>query len=189
MENKRKLILEIGEKIISEKGYTKTTIEEITKKAKIAKGTFYIYFKNKEEFFPSIIEEALDQLIKEIKRETDKIDDFFGKMKKGIEMYFSYFEKRYSLFKILIQEKPFLKRKEFINFWERFFNKWDFIKKGIENAIKEKKLKEIEPDDIIYSLLGILHGNIHRWILNERKYSLKDKTETVFEIIVNGIKR
>jgi AcrR family transcriptional regulator len=189
MENKRNLILKVAEKIISEKGYSKTTVEEITKKVKIAKGTFYLYFKNKEELFNSIIKEGLDNLVIEIKKEIENIKDPFEKIKKGIEMYLSYHEKNYSLFKILIQEKPFLKRENFVNFWEDFFKKWDFIKNGFEEEIKKGNIKNLNPDDIIYSLLGILHGNIHRWILNKRKYSLVEKKDVIYEIFVNGIRR
>ncbi len=190
MKNKRELILKIGEKIISEKGYSKTTIEEITKKAKIGKGTFYIYFKDKRDLFFSIIKEGLENLMEKIKKEVEKIDDFFERLKKGVEIYLSYHEKNYALFKILLQEKPFIKRKNFEIFWKDFFNKWEvFMKEGFEKQIKEGKIKDVEIDDIIYSLIGILHGNIHRWIVSGRKYSLVAKKDIIFEIFTEGIRR
>lgn len=188
MKNKKENILKAAEKIISQKGYFATTVEEITKKAGIGKGTFYIYFKNKEDLFYSIIKEGLDNLVVEIKNSTEKIDDFFEKLKKGIEMYLAYHQKNYFLFKILIQEKP-LKTRNFTNFWKDFFDRWDFIKKGINQQIEKGIIKKIQPDDIIYSLLGLLHGNIHRWIVEERNYSLIEKKDVIFEIFVNGIRR
>ena len=155
MENKKKLILKAGEEIISKKGFSNATIEEITKRAKVGKGTFYLYFKNKDDLFYSIIKEGLDALVIEIRKTIEKIDDFFEKLKKGIEMYLTYHQKNYFLFKILLQEKPFLKNKNFVNFWDDFFNRWDFIKKVIKEQIKKKKIKNIQPDDFLYSLLGI----------------------------------
>jgi len=189
MESKRNLILKAGEEIIGKKGFSNATIEEITKKAKVGKGTFYLYFKNKEELFYSIVKEGLDALVIEIRKATEEIEGFFEKLKKGIEMYLLYHQKNYFLFKILLQEKPFLKNKNFVNFWDDFFKKWDFIKKGIKKQIEEKKIKDIQPDDFLYSLLGILHGNIHRWLVQGRKYFLVEKKDVIYEIFVNGIRR
>ncbi|HOK56202.1 MAG TPA: TetR/AcrR family transcriptional regulator [bacterium] len=190
MENKRKLIIKVAEKLISQKGYSKTTIEEITRKAGIGKGTFYLYFKNKNDLFFSIIKEEFENLMLKIKKEVEGIDDFFERLKKEIEMYLDYHEKNYAFFKILLQEKPFIRKKSFEKFWKDFFERWDnFMKKGFEEQIKKNKIKKFDLEDIIYSLIGILHGNIHRWILNERKYSLVKKKEVIFKIFIEGIRR
>ena len=45
----RKKLTEAGKKIICEKGLTNTSIEEITEAAGVSKGTFYTYFKRKED--------------------------------------------------------------------------------------------------------------------------------------------
>jgi len=187
---KKDLILKAGTRIISEKGYSSATIDEITKKAGVGKGTFYLYFKDKSELFFSIIEKEFDNLIQDIVKAVEGMDDFFEKIKKGIEMYLLYHQKNYFLFKILIQEKPFMKKKNFENFWEDFFSRWVFIKEGIRQQIKEGKIKQgMDPDDIIYSLLGIIHSNIHRWVLSGRRYPLVNKTETIYQIFVSGIRR
>jgi len=189
MKNKRESIIEVASKTFGEKGYSLTTIDEITKKAGIGKGTFYIYFKNKDDLFYAIVEENFNNFLNEVKTEIEKIDNFFARLKKFIEMYLLHHEKNYFLFKILVQEKPSLKRGEFIKFWNTFFSKWDFLKNEILKQIKEGTLKKLDPDDIMYSFLGILHGNIHRWLLSGRQYSLSKKTDTVYELFINGIRK
>ncbi|MCM8820744.1 MAG: TetR/AcrR family transcriptional regulator [Candidatus Omnitrophica bacterium] len=187
--NKKRLILKVATKIISEKGYSTATIDEITKRAGVGKGTFYLYFKDKADLFYSIIKDEFDNLIRETIKSVEGIDDFFEKIRKGIEMYLSYHQKNYFLFKILLQEKPCFKKIDFHRFWDDFFSRWGVIKEGIKQQIKECKIREMDPDDIIYSLLGILHSHIHRWILSGRRYSLADKTDTIYEIFINGIRR
>ncbi|MCX7917148.1 MAG: TetR/AcrR family transcriptional regulator [bacterium] len=190
MKNKRKMILKVAERLISQKGYSKTTIEEITKKVGIGKGTFYLYFKDKNDLFFSIIKEEFENLMLKIKEEVEEIEDFFERLKKGIEIYLEYHEKNYNFFKILLQEKPFIKRKSFEKFWRDFFKKWgSFMKDGFEEQIKKNKIKKIDLEDIIYSLIGILHGNIHNWIINNRKYSLVEKKDVIFKIFTEGIRR
>ena len=48
LETRRKL-LEAGKRIMTEKGMSNTCVEEITKAAGVSKGTFYTYFRRKEE--------------------------------------------------------------------------------------------------------------------------------------------
>ncbi|MED1283041.1 TetR/AcrR family transcriptional regulator [Bacillus mycoides] len=52
---RRNEILETAERLFVTKGYTKTTVNDILKEIGIAKGTFYHYFKSKEEVMDEII--------------------------------------------------------------------------------------------------------------------------------------
>ena len=49
-------ILEVGTEIIHQKGYNHTGIQEILNTANVPKGSFYNYFKNKEDFGLQIID-------------------------------------------------------------------------------------------------------------------------------------
>ena len=49
-------ILEVGAEIIHQKGYNHTGIQEILTAANVPKGSFYNYFKNKEDFGLQIID-------------------------------------------------------------------------------------------------------------------------------------
>lgn len=59
-EERRTEILDTAEKLFYSKGYTKTTINDILKEIGIAKGTFYYYFKSKEEVMHAIIHRIVD---------------------------------------------------------------------------------------------------------------------------------
>ncbi len=49
----KKYLLEIGKVLLLQYGIKKTTVDDIVNEANIAKGTFYLYFKSKEDFFIS----------------------------------------------------------------------------------------------------------------------------------------
>ncbi|HLR14197.1 MAG TPA: TetR/AcrR family transcriptional regulator [Bacillota bacterium] len=50
MDEKKKHVLACGVRLFAQKGYHKTSIEEIAKEAGISKGAFYLYFSSKESF-------------------------------------------------------------------------------------------------------------------------------------------
>ena len=59
-ELRKNQILDGAEKLIARNGYYQTHVEDILREVKLGKGTFYLYFKNKEDLFISILERFLD---------------------------------------------------------------------------------------------------------------------------------
>lgn len=54
-KEKRERLINAGITLFSRQGFSDTTIEEITSQAGVAKGTFYLYFKDKQQFFQEIV--------------------------------------------------------------------------------------------------------------------------------------
>lgn len=59
-EERKSEILDAAEMLFTSKGYAKTTINDILNEVGIAKGTFYYYFKSKEEVMDAIIMRAIN---------------------------------------------------------------------------------------------------------------------------------
>ncbi|NJE13628.1 TetR/AcrR family transcriptional regulator [Thermococcus sp. LS2] len=55
----REKILKAARELFAEKGYDKTTVDEIVERAGVAKGTFYNYFKSKEELIKIVALQSL----------------------------------------------------------------------------------------------------------------------------------
>ncbi len=52
------------------KGYHETSISDIIKRADIARGTFYLYFKDKREIFDALFDQLLEQINASVRRVT-----------------------------------------------------------------------------------------------------------------------
>ncbi len=59
-------LLRCAERVFSEKGYHEARVENITRMGRVAKGTIYQYFKNKEEIFIALLASYLDEWEKAI---------------------------------------------------------------------------------------------------------------------------
>ena len=73
-EDRRQMILECSKKLFSKKGYFNTQISDIVKKANIARGTVYQYFKNKDDIFITILEDGYSQWRNALEDDTKDID-------------------------------------------------------------------------------------------------------------------
>jgi len=60
--NKKDKIISVSLDLFLNRGFNETTIDEITKHANISKGSFYTYFKTKEELLEKIIENLIDKI-------------------------------------------------------------------------------------------------------------------------------
>jgi len=68
-EERKKELVDIAEQLFIKNGYEQTAVSDIVKKAKVAQGTFYYYFKTKEE----ILDLLTDRYIKSNVKGYEKI--------------------------------------------------------------------------------------------------------------------
>ncbi|CDQ38333.1 MULTISPECIES: TetR/AcrR family transcriptional regulator [Virgibacillus] len=68
MNDKKQKLIEIGMKLIAEKGYYNTSIQEIANEAGVSKGSFYIYFSSKEAFIATAIHNFHQRISEEMKQ-------------------------------------------------------------------------------------------------------------------------
>ena len=72
-KNKQDALLASAFKLFTEKGINNTSISEIVKNAKMAKGTFYLYFKDKYDIRDRLITHKADKLFENANVEIEKV--------------------------------------------------------------------------------------------------------------------
>ncbi len=101
-EIRRTEIIDIAEELFLKSGYNETAVSDIVKRVGVSQGTFYYYFKSKEDILNAIIERYIDDIkvgVKAIAAKDDinaieKIMAFFGflnNMDQGKEKLIDYF--------------------------------------------------------------------------------------------------
>ena len=68
-------LLAAGVRLVVEKGFNNISVEDITKTAGVAKGSFYTYFKRKEDLIQEINRSATEQLLEGIASANVGIED------------------------------------------------------------------------------------------------------------------
>jgi len=61
-EERRTQLINIAEKLFIERGYDEVSVSDIVKKADVAQGTFYYYFKSKDEMRDAVIEKNMGEV-------------------------------------------------------------------------------------------------------------------------------
>lgn len=174
-ETRRKLI-EASKRIICEKGLDNTSVEEITAAAGVSKGTFYTYFKQKED----VVFELSDFMFLEILDNAKKTDGpFCSRMRRYMVEFSDYIEKGSAR---LAQEwvrnvvnPPITEDGPGLSKWRLDVSS---VEELLKTGISEGQLKEELPAEKVAPMITEqLYGELLCWCMNDGTYSLRERTE------------
>ncbi len=176
LETKRKL-LEAAKGIIREKGLVNTSVEEITRACGVSNGTFYTYFKRKEDvvfalnhdMFREIYEEAQSYSGPFMERLTFYMVNFSGHIERdGLKLCQEWV--RNTVDPDLV-ENPYDKGKLRMDI--------DSMKGMLQSGVSRGELKEDTPIDALAdALTDILYGEMLCWDMAGGAYSFEERTNT-----------
>jgi AcrR family transcriptional regulator len=84
----RKALLDAARDLVFEKGHDRISIQEITKRARVATGTYYNYFDTKLDVFMAIAQDLQDQLAVDLETTRESIKDPAMKVAVTLKYYF-----------------------------------------------------------------------------------------------------
>jgi TetR/AcrR family fatty acid metabolism transcriptional regulator len=182
-------IIKAATKMFARKGFYKTRISEIAKEAKVADGTVYIYFENKDDILISLFEEqmkaVMDNMVEQISEETDPVK----KLEKFALIHLQLIEQNPDMAEIIQvevrQSSKFMK--EYKN--EKFVQYLDLISEIVREG-QEKHIfkKEVIPGMAKRAFFGALDEMSRFWVLSTRKqYDIKTAAKQISEYFLNGI--
>ena len=83
---RRQQLLHAARTLFAERGYHETTVDDITRAADVAKGTFYLYFSEKREIYVEVIRSFLDVIkgfVDLVTEQTPSPSDYFDRVRRG----------------------------------------------------------------------------------------------------------
>jgi AcrR family transcriptional regulator len=73
-EIRREELINIAEELFATQGYDETPVSDIVKKAQVAQGTFYYYFKSKDEILDAIVDRIIFDIAVFLKEQSQRKD-------------------------------------------------------------------------------------------------------------------
>ena len=172
----RKKLIAAGRKIICEKGLVNTTIEEITEACGVSKGTFYTYFKRKEDIVFELSHEIFAQILEDAKR-------FQGTFPQRLEHYMVNFSSYIESSGVKLAQE-WIRNVVNPHFWDSIDEKNKLtldlasmealLSVGIENG----ELTPATPVNLLsHTLIDLLYGQLLCWCMSDGVYSFKERTQ------------
>jgi len=146
-------ICEAAEELFAQNGFYGTEINDITKKAGVAAGTFYVYFPNKINVFLYLMDDLGRKLRRSIRLAKTEAPDasFIEKERITFRAWFAFVREHYGLFRIVWQSQ-FVDAEMFKSYYERFSK--GYIDE-LSNSQQNGETRDLDPVLISYALMGI----------------------------------
>ncbi|HVG23745.1 MAG TPA: helix-turn-helix domain-containing protein [Thermoanaerobaculia bacterium] len=89
-------------RVIARKGMAAATIQEIADEAGVAKGTIYLYFRDREELVEKTFESAMSQLLEKVDAAIASNDTFEGKIRAIMTAKLAFFSANREFFRLYL---------------------------------------------------------------------------------------
>ncbi|MFZ3046728.1 MAG: TetR/AcrR family transcriptional regulator [Desulfatirhabdiaceae bacterium] len=198
-ERRRQQIIVAAKRVFSDKGFNKSTMEDIASEAELSPGTLYLYFKNKEELYASLSLRILQYLhirVEHVNKEAELTPN--QKVDKLIEaMYDVYdFDPLIIINMFHLQSSETLKNlsQGLLTQIEDLSRKSiGAIAKIFEEGIQKGAFIQKHPvalSDIFWSLFsGVVLWEASKKIMDNDKDYLRQTLELAFDVFKRGIQK
>jgi TetR/AcrR family transcriptional regulator, fatty acid metabolism regulator protein len=185
-------ILKAATALFSKYGPKKTTIDDIAKEARIAKGTVYIYFKSKEEIFLAVVNQEIDYLLSEMRSSVRKEKTATDKLRKFLMVRFGHREsakeRHNTTFEIMDESNSYMDLSgptaDFMDGEVRIIQ--EILEAGVDGG-EFRRPQDIEKTS--YTLSFSMMGMDMPWKIGRNKKALStgEKVELFMDFSLNGL--
>jgi len=134
----KRRLLKAAREVFAEKGIDLTTIDDITQRADVAKGTFYYHYTDKNEVISELIRQVTDGLIRLMRERCENAEDLTSLLESIIQAHIDFFSSRWEDFVLYYQGRADLKLKEGYSGLEMpFLDYLEAIENLVESVIKQ----------------------------------------------------
>jgi len=149
--------------VIAQEGFHGATTDKIAAQARVAVGTIYNYFKNKEDILAHIFAVEYEKRLHFFTRLEEEDIHPLDKIKGILTMHFAGVRENPNLVRVILEEK---------NFFHRYYERGPdcdqclqgFLEQVINRGVREGKLRPCDPEMVAVVLFGFIEAIMGRYL-------------------------
>jgi len=184
----KRFLIDALTELLKEKDINSITVQDLTQKADLTRGTFYLHYADMDEFLYNSMYDILNELVELVKPNhiTKKITNI-NELNSSISFLnlFEYIGKNSEYFRLMLSEKGYSKFRSHLEnlIKDKIYN--NLVTSIIEN---ENQLN-VEQNILISYIISAHIGVIYNWLEKGMKYSpqymANQLTKLTFEGVLN----
>ena len=182
-ERTRQKILDAAEREIGRKGFAEASISTITAEAAVGQGTFYLYFRSKED----VLRELVLRMGRRLRRHlTLAIADAPTRLeaeRRGLRAFLEFVRANPDLYRV-VAESQFVDPAIFRRYYEEFAASY---RTGLLAAEAKGEIRPGDAEVRAWALIGISDMVGRRFALWDGKVPLKRVAEAAYHLVADGL--
>lgn len=181
----RQKLLDSAEVVFGERGFHNAGIVEITQRADVALGTFYLYFPDKKAIFEDLVRTLNSRLRRTIAARVRELDDRLEQEVVGFETFFDFVRDHHNLYRVILQAETV---DEELYRWH-YRTLADGYVRGLRRAQAAGQIRaDLDAETLAYSLMGMAESLGSRYVLWDGKRPPLATRRTVRTFLENGLR-
>jgi len=186
--DKRVLILDAATRVFAERGFFAAQVADIARRAGIAAGTVYLYFRSKDELLINVFDRTMQDAIREGREALATIDDPTDRLRRIAGLHLTRLGSDRDLavvFQVeLRQSTKFMARLSTSRLRDYLGLIRDTIADGQQRGAFRAEVPATLAAKVFFGALDEMATN---WILSERRYALADDADAVVDVFLHGV--
>jgi AcrR family transcriptional regulator len=184
-------LLEAARRVIGRYGFQGATIDRVADEAKVAKGTIYLYFTNKDDLMFTAVVDGVRGMNEQVIKAAEGLSSPLQQLKRMVGQLFRVLDSNQDFLKALIMEPSFANLKQGNPRAEelrRVFAAYlDYLAGVIQKAAACGEIRNVDPHLAAFMLDEMVVGSLRRRMLELATTAVEADADAVLDLFLNGI--
>jgi TetR/AcrR family fatty acid metabolism transcriptional regulator len=186
-DQKRRRILQAAVKVFAQKGYHRARVSEIARRADVADGTIYLYFRNKEDILVCLFDEVMEEHLQHARAELATVQGAPARLRAIARHHLRVLGGNRDLAVVFQVEL-----RQSTQFMERFTASWlrdyfGLVGQVIEAGQRDGSFRRDLPLKLATKVFfGALDELVTSWIVGGKDYDLSRLADPMVELFLHG---
>lgn len=189
VNNKRDQILQAAATVFAAKGFAGARVSDIAKRAKVADGTIYLYFKSKDEVLAALFALAMSQFLERARTELAPLQGAEACLKRLAQFHLEQVGSNRDL--AIVFQVELRHSQKFMEHVSATIlaDYLDLIRQVIRQGQSEGVLRSTLPATTVAKcFFGMLDEMATNWVLSHRQYKLEEFAPVVADLFLGGLR-
>ena len=184
-------ILDAACRVVARYGFQGATVDRVAEEARIAKGTIYLYFRNKDELLKAAVEQGIENFTNQIRAEVTEVDSPLEKLHRLVEASLELSDARRDFFKTLLLERNFLaaspSHPEAAHMLDLYLAHIRFIEELIQEGVRTGELRPHNTEASAFVLNEAIRGCFQQRALGLTARPAAEDADTLLDLFFHGV--
>jgi AcrR family transcriptional regulator len=178
----RGMIIDTAHEVFKSMGYYGASISEITRRCGFSMGTFYQYFRNKEQVFLELNDLIISRFTERVESINTGESDFNARMREMVRLFYTHISENFA-FHCILGESELIDRVT-VGYYEAIARHClDFCR----NEAQLGNIRSLDPNVITYGLIGMCYFIAMDWQDEENSLPPDTIIHLITDLVMNGI--
>lgn len=182
-EATRQRLLRAAEKAFGANGYHATSISDITRRARVAQGTFYLYFPGKEALFRELVDYLGRTVRRHLSRAIGGSRDRLEAERRGLEAFIAFVREHRDLYRIVL-EAQIVDPPAYRRYYSEFARGYT---QSLQQAARANEIRTADAAVIAWALMGIGHFAGLRYAVWEQRAPAAAEINALMDFVQRGL--